>query len=70
MFGRVRDAMFQLKVVFNPEHKISDFESGLMESVKLQLPNVQHHGCHFHFGQSIWQKILELGLTTSYREKD
>ena len=60
--------MTHLKMVFNPEFLMSDFEASLIEAVQLQFPNAKHLGCHFHFGQSLWQKIQDVGLAVRYGE--
>ena len=67
-FNRVREAMAGLRLVFNPSKIMSDFESGLIETVKLVFPSVNHLGCHFHFAQSIWRKVQDLGLVVDYKE--
>jgi len=69
MFGKVRDAMSRLNLVFNPKFIISDFESSLPEAILLQFPNASHVGCHFHFGQALWRKVQDAGLATHYRDK-
>jgi len=69
-FSRVRDAMAGLKLVFNPSNIMSDFESGLIETVKFVLPSATHLGCHFHFAQSIWRKVQDLGLVIDYTENN
>jgi len=68
MFGMVRDAMSLLNLVFNPKHILSDFESSLIEVIRLQFPNATHIGCHFHFGQALWRKVQDTGLVTNYRD--
>lgn len=43
-----------------------DFELANMNAVKAIFPRVKVKGCLFHFDQSIWRKVLELGLKTEY----
>ena len=70
MIGRIRDAVAKQKLILNPEVIISDFESGLLEAVRLQFPNAQHLGCHFHYGQALWRKFQELGLVVAFRDNE
>jgi hypothetical protein len=66
----VRDALARLKISLNPASIISDFESGLIETVRLQFPSARHLGCHFHFGQALFRKVQDEGLVISYRDVD
>ncbi|CAF4368619.1 unnamed protein product [Rotaria sp. Silwood2] len=55
---------------FQPQSIMTDFEAGTIKSVKEMLPNVQHKGCLFHFGQAVWRQVQSKGLTTKYREDE
>jgi hypothetical protein len=66
----IRDALARLGLLLNPKCIMSDFESGLMEAVKLQFPHTQHLGCHFHFGQALWRKCQETGIASEYSENE
>ena len=46
---------------------VCDFEKSLHIAVQFEFPTVRLLGCHFHFGQSLWRKIQQIGLATSYR---
>lgn len=70
LFGRIRDAMAGLRLVFNPTNIMSDFESGLLETVRYHLPGTRHLGCHFHFSQAVWRKVQEVGLVVAYKENE
>lgn len=48
-FSEHRDAMAGLKLVFNPAYIMSDFEVGLLNTVRYHLCATHHLGCHFHF---------------------
>nr|XP_021003896.2 uncharacterized protein LOC107456493 [Parasteatoda tepidariorum] len=43
-----------------------DFEVGAMNALKEEVPSVKIKGCHFHYSQSIWRKVQELGLVSHY----
>jgi hypothetical protein len=47
-----------------------DFEKAEDNAFKQLIPNVRIHGCFFHFSQSIWRKIKELGLVERYRNDE
>jgi hypothetical protein len=70
LFNVIRNAIFALdpSCVLNPDIVLSDFESGLIEAVRRQLPNAKHFGCHFHFSQAVWRKVQNLGLSTAYSD--
>ena len=46
---------------------ILDFEIALWTSIRQTLPNVHLQGCGFHWGQSLWRKVQELGLAVTYQ---
>ncbi|CAF3051764.1 unnamed protein product [Rotaria sp. Silwood2] len=60
----------RLKMKFEPKHVMSDFETSLIKVIKEKLPNVIHHGCFFHFTQSLYKHINSLGLSTAYLEDE
>ena len=68
-FTIVRNALFELKMVWNPKLIITDFESGIIEVIKCHFPNALHKGCHFHFCNAIWTKVQNLGLVIAFREE-
>ena len=45
-----------------------DFEQGAIKSFAEEFPGIVVKGCYFHFTQSIWRKIQEIGLVTVYKE--
>ena len=45
-----------------------DFEQGAIMAFAEEFPGIVVKGCHFHFTQSIWNKIQEIGLVTVYKE--
>ncbi|KAG0435978.1 PKS-NRPS hybrid synthetase [Dictyocoela muelleri] len=53
---------------FNPIYVITDFEKAFPNSIKSIFPESQTYGCLFHFGQSCWRKIQELGMSKLYKE--
>ena len=66
MFNCLRAEMANHMLGLNPRRIVSDFESALIEAVRLQFPNTLHAGCHFHFAQAVWRKVQDLGLAPAY----
>ena len=50
-----------------PDRMVLDFEQALMTAVDTELPACRLNGCYFHFTQSLWRKLQQLGLTRPYR---
>ncbi|CAF4485167.1 unnamed protein product, partial [Rotaria sp. Silwood2] len=55
-----------LHMTFEPQLITTDFESGLIKSVKHHFPMSRHIGWFFHYTQSIHRRIQSLGLSTLY----
>lgn len=53
---------------FQPTMVICDFKISLMTAIETELPNTVIRGCFFHFCQSLWRKVQELGLSAVYRQ--
>ncbi|XP_078679604.1 uncharacterized protein LOC144915245 [Branchiostoma floridae x Branchiostoma belcheri] len=51
-----------------PERIVSDFEAALMAAYETEFVEATTSGCYFHFCQSLWRHIQELGLARGYRE--
>lgn len=54
----------------NPTDITLDFEKAAMNAFKEEFPNAEIHGCHFHFGQSVWRHVQKYGLQTVYANDD
>ncbi|CAF1165111.1 unnamed protein product [Rotaria sordida] len=70
LFLELNDHATRLKMKFEPKHVMSDFEMSLIKVIKGKLPNAIHHGCFFHFTQSLYKHINSLGLSTAYLENE
>lgn len=53
---------------FNPRSMKIDFETSTILACREMFPDCKLKGCNFHFNQSIWRKVQELGLAKRYRE--
>jgi hypothetical protein len=51
-------------VVLNPQRLTCDFELATINAFRTVFPSLHVAACFFHFSQSLWRKIQELGLTT------
>jgi len=52
---------------FRPARVMCDFEKSLIQAVQAQLPGAVISGCYFHFCQSLYRKVQDLGLAiTAY----
>ena len=53
---------------FRPSRLICDFELAIISASETELTTARVTGCYFHFCQSLWRHVQELGLSTLYRE--
>ena len=54
---------------WRPEQVTCDFETALLSALEVELHGVRVSGCYFHFMQSLWRHIQELGLTHHYCQR-
>lgn len=55
-----------MRIYLNPSSVLTDFEIAATGAFEFHFSNVESLGCHFHFAQSIYKKVVELGLKTHY----
>lgn len=68
LFQHVKDKIRQITGRrWRPAKVICDFEVALISALETELPHTTVCGCYFHFCQSLWRKIQELGLSRPYR---
>ncbi|XP_025016251.1 uncharacterized protein LOC112538666 [Tetranychus urticae] len=60
----------KLGIIFRPEHLHCDFEMAIMQSFKTFFPNINIHGCYFHFTQCLLRKLQNLGLKKQYEKNN
>jgi MULE transposase domain len=52
---------------FQPQKLICDFEQSLIIAANIELSTAHVTGCYFHYCQSLYRKIRELGLHQPYQ---
>jgi len=52
-----------------PTRVVSDFERSLMTALETELPRSRLAGCYYHFSQSLWRHLQQLGLSGHYRRE-
>ena len=55
---------------FKPATIIVDFQLAVHNVVRTLFPASSLKGCLFHFGQALWKKLQELGLSAKYGKED
>jgi len=50
-----------------PQRMVVDFERSLILAVETEFPRCRISGCYFHFTQSLWRHIQQVGLAREYR---
>ena len=58
------------KISIPPKSVTSDFEKAFLNSVKIVFPLAILLGCFFHFKQSMFRKLQELGLAIIYNNDE
>jgi MULE transposase domain len=48
----------------DPQSIVCDFEASLISALNAEFPNAAVRGCYFHFYQSLWLEVRELGIQT------
>jgi len=64
LFSQIRNLFTQNGFSNRWETIIMDFEAAAHRAISEEFSNILRKGCNFHFGQCLWRKIQELGLTT------
>ena len=64
IFSQIRNLFTQNGFSNRWETIIMDFEAAAHRAISEEFSNILRKGCNFHFGQCLWRKIQELGLTT------
>ena len=57
----------KLGAPFQIVNVVTDYERGIISAIETNFPEWHHFGCYFHYTQSIYRKIQELGLSQAYK---
>lgn len=52
---------------FAPKHVYCDFELAIFRAFCTVFPSIRVHGCYFHYTQSLYRKIQNIGLDNSFK---
>lgn len=67
VFQHVKQQVFNVThLLLNPNKVVCDFEKSVHIALQFEFPRTRLLGCHFHFGQSLWRKVQQVGLAASY----
>eukprot|EP00745_Piridium_sociabile_P008631 TRINITY_DN1585_c0_g1_i2.p1 TRINITY_DN1585_c0_g1~~TRINITY_DN1585_c0_g1_i2.p1 ORF type:complete len:414 (+),score=39.53 TRINITY_DN1585_c0_g1_i2:1105-2346(+) len=53
---------------WRPQLIITDFELSLTTAIDTEFPQARTGRCYFHFNQSLWKRIQQLGLAGPYQQ--
>lgn len=56
--------------LWKPESMNIDYELAAITAIQEVFPNIKIQGCFFHFGQCLWRKVQEIGLSEAYKNND
>ena len=54
---------------WDPDRIVTDFEGGMFAAIETELPTTRLSGCYFHFCQSLWRRVAELGMSRAYHRR-
>lgn len=70
VMSTLKNKCLEMNLIFKPQHIVSDFEKGILQAAIKEFPNTTLVGCRFHLSQAWWRKIMGLGLTIEYKNKN
>ena len=70
IYEKAFTALEELNPDLSPRRVITDFGLAALNSFRKDFPTKEVKGCFFHFAQTIWRKIQDLGLAGLHKEND
>lgn len=67
-YETIFNAVLSLEPNIKPRYIITDFERAAINAINKYFPESDSRGCFFHFSQSIFRHIIQIGLKTVYSE--
>ncbi|XP_018494697.1 uncharacterized protein LOC108864146 [Galendromus occidentalis] len=68
MFALLKNYANSVDLVFNPRAFQLGFEPAALGAIRRIFPAAEIKECNFHFGQSLWRKAQQLGLSRFYHD--
>lgn len=65
-YDEVLSALQQVEPRLNPTDFVVDFEKAAINAINRTFPMAEVHGCFFHFGQSVYRHVQQVGLQSIY----
>lgn len=69
MYEEIVNLCGAANIALNPRIIMTDFELAAMNAGRHYFPNAEIKGCLFHFCQSIWRNVVQLGLKAAYNDE-
>ena len=66
----IEESLQELGLELAASYSMSDFELNIRTAIKQVFPKVNLRGCHFHFGQRLWGRVVDSGLKSDYTKKE
>ena len=71
VFQRIKHSVRRItRQQWEPESVVVGFEQALITTLETETPHTHLEGCYFHFNQSLWRYIQEVGLAHGYRNDE
>ncbi|KAL8617637.1 hypothetical protein ACOMHN_038029 [Nucella lapillus] len=68
LFDTITRLCHERNLPLSPQIIQTDFEIAAIQAYQISFPQSRIRGCFFHFTQSLWRKVQNLGLAVPYRE--
>lgn len=69
MYQEIKNLCSATNIQLNPRVMMTDFELASMNAGRHHFPDADIKGCLFHFCQSIWRHVVQLGLKAAYNNE-
>ena len=70
LVSELKDGALKNSFELKPTQLTIDFEQAVIGAFKYHFPRIEVSGCFFHFGQSLFRKVVEIGLKVQYQEDE
>ena len=70
LLAELKDGASRNSFELKPAQLTIDFEQAVIGAFKYHFPRTEVSGYFFHFGQSLYWKVVEIGLKVQYQEDE